>query len=502
MTPQTKITTAFLELIVQELETSYIEDDVHLTELTIFLVDLTPFRLRLSAETPFLIVSKENIQKLKRDQITEIVRQELYIRQERPGSAVILVEGDAEFLRPFGEDPFWAFIFDRRQMQSLLDHANPKRGLLESLREQIPLRFLSPYEPDQPVAGSQFHGRTTEINLILSYPDRSFSLEGGRRIGKTSLLKETQQQLKKRLPKEQHPRLVWYDFWGYSGIEPFIADVMRHFKETPRPARGTLVEYFPTFIKLMKKRYGGPIIFFLDEIDDLIEYERKSVFNLLLLFRRMATEQNCRCLVAGFRLLTAECYRHDTPLTFLQRLPLSNLTKAQSRAMLIEPMQNMGVDIQNAVFPEVLSDSGGHPQILQLYGQSFVELLDKEQTRKLTTKHVSQVKRTGVIHDRLVETLIDNTTDLEFAIVCSMANKDDFDMVAINEKLKEHGIEKSIKELQKICRSLEAIGIIRKQGQYAQVWQFAIPLQPALATLRASIVELAWEKALADEKER
>jgi hypothetical protein len=495
MVSETEISIKLLELVVHELESNYKLDDGHRSELDIYQVDLSPLRLRLTADTHFIIISQNNMKTRGQDGLIEIVRTELHLRLDRPGSDVLLVEGDAGFLEFFRQDPYWAVIFDQEQICTLLEHPNPKRGLLDALRDQIPLRFLSPYEPDQPVAASQFHGRTTEKNLILGYPERSFSLEGGRRIGKTSLLWECRHQMKQRLPKEHHLRLVWYDFWNYNGIEAFIADVMRHFNESPRPARGTLVDYFPTFIKLMKKKHGGTIIFFLDEVDDLIEYERKVGYQLLSMLRRMAIEQSCRCLLAGFRLLTDECYRYGTPLTFLQRLSLGNLTKSQARAMLVEPMQNMGVEIQRAVFPEILDDSGGHPQILQLYGQSLVELLDREETRVLKPRHVAQVKQTGVVHERLVETLIDNTTPLEFALVCSLANHTEFDINEIDNQLVSHGIDEDIKELRGICRSLEAIGVIRKQGQAAEVYRFAIPLQPALASRRKSLVELAWKKA-------
>jgi hypothetical protein len=487
--------TQFLELITHELETNFVEDDAHLTDLTIFLVDLANLRLRLSAAVPFIQVTQEDINRLGPGRVVETVRQELYVRQERPGSALILVDGAADFLRFFGHDPYWAVILDRERMTDLLNHPNPKRAFLETLREQIPLRFLSPYEPDQPVEGSQFHGRKSEINLVLTHPDRSFVIEGGRRIGKTSLMWETRRQMQKQLSREQLPRLVSYDFWNNTDVELFVADVMRHFGETPRPARGTLVDYFPHFIKLMKKRCGGRIVFFLDEVDDLIEQERRRGYPLLGLLRRMVTERSCRCLIAGFRLLTEERHRADTPLTFCQRLPLSNLPKDQARAMLVEPMQNMGVDLQKPVFPEILRDSGGHPQLLQLYGQSLINLLDEEETRTVTSRHVSLVKKTGVVYDRLVETLVDNTSDLELALVCSLANEDEFDMLDVNKQLETHGIHRSTKELFHIVRALEGIGVIRRSGQKAEAYQFAIPLQPALASRRQTIVKMVWQKA-------
>lgn len=491
---ETGLVKEFLDLIARELGTDYILSDVRLSDLSVYTVDLSPLRLRMSA-TPFIQVTADNIRRFGEETAIDLVRQELAVRQDAPGSAVVLVEQDGGFLDYLGRDPHWAAIIDEGVIQKIMHHPNPKRALLGILRAKIPLRFLSPYEPSEPVTSSQFYGRSSEVNLLLSHPKRSFAIEGGRRIGKTSLLKEVKRLLlDKFLPKEQAKRVVSYDFWGYNSEASFFEEVVRHFGEGfPKLVRPDFPSYFPRFMIRMKGIHGGPIIFMFDEVDDLIEYERKTNYHLLGLLKRIALAGDCRLLIAGFRDLSEEVNRFGTPLNFCQRLHLHNLTREQTMAMLRDPMASMGVKLQREVFPQILNDTGGHPQLVQLYGHALVEILDATGERTVTMAHIRRIKQTGRLYDSLVETLIDNTTDLEFALAYSLADREEFGLEEIDEILASHDIHLSLKQIHIICRTLESIGVISRRGQ-ADTYQFSIPLQPALAR-RLAEEDFVWRKA-------
>lgn len=492
---QASLISRFLDLVVRELGTNYKPSDERMSDLSVFTVDLSPLRLRLSTTTPFVQVTAHDIHRFGEETVADLVRQELIVRQDGPGSAVVLIERDGGFLSFLGKDPYWAVILDESVIRGIMEHSNPKRALLESLRARIPLRFLSPYEPNQPVTGSQFYGRASELNLLLTHHRRSFAIEGGRCIGKTSLLREAKRLLLNEvLPKEQTKRVVWYDFWGYKGEASFFEEVVRHFGEGfPKLVRPDFASYFPRFILRMKGIHGGPIIFVFDEVDDLIEYEKRANYHLLGLLKRIAQAGDCRLLVAGFRDLSDELNRHDTPLNFCRRLRLSNLTREQTMALLREPMASMGVRLQREVFPQVLNDTGGHPQLVQLYGQALVEILDRTGERRVTMAHVRQIKKEGRLYDSLVETLIDNTNDLEFALVCGLADRVEFGLEEIDEMLTSKEIRLDLKQIHRTCRTLESIGVISRKGG-ADTYQFSIPLQPALARKLAG-EDLVWRKA-------
>jgi hypothetical protein len=425
---QTDVVTTFLDYVTEQLGTNYWEADDRLSDLCVYLVDLSPMRLRWSI-TPVIGVTEDHIRRLGRDTVADLVRQEISLRQDVPASVIVLADTNVRFLHYLAKEPHWAAILDGCTAQDIMHHPNPKRAFLSSLRSNIPLRFLSPYEPNQPVSGSQFFGRSSEQNLIMSQPSRSFAIEGGRRIGKTSLLIEIKRMLLTRmLPKEQAKRVVWYDFWGYgqrSIVEPpeqlFFEDLVRHFGEGyPKLVRDDFASYFPRFVARMKANHGGPIIFLLDEVDDLIQQERQTGYPLLSLLKRTAHIGDCRVVMAGFRDLSKELTQHSTSLTFCQRVRLHNLTHDQTMALLRDPMASLGVGIQREVFPRILNDTGGHPQLVQLYGQALIEILDETRERTVTMAHVREVKRAGRLYDSLVETLIDNTSELEFALVHSL----------------------------------------------------------------------------------
>lgn len=62
-------------------------------------------------------------------------------------------------------------------------------------RSEMSGLMFSPYIRNQPVQGWRFFGRKKELGILVD-SEESFFVVGGRRIGKTSLLRETERQLK------------------------------------------------------------------------------------------------------------------------------------------------------------------------------------------------------------------------------------------------------------------------------------------------------------------
>jgi len=486
----------FIDTLTRQLETDYSLDHEKLSDLTVCLVDLSPLRLRFSPDTPFILISAENIVRFKELELYNLVAEELKVRQTLPGSAVVLIEGSGAFLEALGKDPYWAVIIDEEDINVIQKHNNPKRAIADLFRSLVPLRFLSPYEPFQSVIGSQFYGRTFEVNQILTRPRDSFAIFGGRKIGKTSLLKEIRRKLvTKLLPKEQIKRVIWYDFWGHKSDEAFYAEIVRHFGEGfPKLIRPDFASYFPRFIEKMKGTYGGPIFFFFDEVDDLILHERETNYQLLGLLKRIAQAGHCQLLMAGFRLLSEELNRHATPLNFMRPLSLSNLNREQTLSMIKDPMSSLSILIDRGVLSEILNNTGGHPHLVQVYGQSLIELLDKSDERKVTLNHLREIKQRGQLYDSLIDSLIENTSDLEFALVISLSDMEEFTLETIDSLLDEHNINLQVRQIRQICRSLENTGIIARRGN-SDNYQFSVPLQSALARSVAS-PEFVWRKAI------
>jgi hypothetical protein len=202
---------------------------------------------------------------------------------------------------------------------------------------------------------------------------------------------------------------------------------------------------------------------------------------------------DARIIIAGFRDLSEELNFHGTPLQFCHRLRLHNLASDQAKAMLREPMSNLGVRLQRDVYPKILKDTGGHPQLIQRYGQTLIEILDKTGERVINMSHIRQIKQRGDLYDALIEPLIDNTNALELSIVYSLSQHDEFSIEDIDCILNSHGLKLSTKRIHQVCRTLFNIGMIIRKGN-ANRYQFSIPLLPELAHQLAD-EEFIWRKA-------
>ena len=338
--------------------------------------------------------------------------------------------------------------------------------------------------------------RDSEKNTIIHHPNVSYSIEGGRRIGKTSLLLECLRDVRKRIPTDQGKRIFWYDFWKYKGEDDFFVNLVRHFDEGfPKLVKGNFSNYFCQFIHRMKKKYGGTLFFFFDEVDDLIDLERKTGYPLLGLFKRLQDEidKPCQIIMAGFRLLTEERTRYNSQISYLQPIQLGNLTRDAAIQMLRDPMASMGITIQRDVIPNFLQATGNHPFLIQIFGQALVEILDRNHMRQISLDHFFEARQGERIYSYLVENLIENTNDLELALLVSLANETVFDYEKIDSLLKLNQINIDFKHIARICKSFEAIGVISKRGSSTS-FQFSIPLQPALASEKIS-ENFLWEKA-------
>ena len=126
--PNTDQVSEFLDLIVRELGSQYHLSEDRLSDLTVYEVDLAPLRLRMSTRTPFIVVTDNDIHRHGHETVADLVRQELIVRQDTPGSAVVVAEQNGGFLRFLGKDPYWAAVFDSAVVKRITKHTNPVRG--------------------------------------------------------------------------------------------------------------------------------------------------------------------------------------------------------------------------------------------------------------------------------------------------------------------------------------------------------------------------------------
>ena len=169
---------------------------------------------------------------------------------------------------------------------------------------------------------------------------------GLRRIGKTSLLRETERILREQ---EESARVVYLECSDLLSTDDYIREVVRKLnpRELPRLELQKYVFFFPNFLERMSKQFKSKIIFLLDEVDNLVIMQRGD-WELFRMLRASANKGACQYIIAGFREAMREQYMLDSPFyNFAQEIRLSEFSRQQAHNLIVTPMENLRVRVRS-----------------------------------------------------------------------------------------------------------------------------------------------------------
>jgi hypothetical protein len=451
--------------------------------LRVFYVDLSPLRLRFSDRSPVIEVPRQETQKRSPEEILGTIKDIVLQLQVQARMPIILLEGrSAELRRLANEPPYYMVVLDEEDMTQVIGSRSPSDELLARIRYQVPLSFLSPYEVSAPVTGSQFFGRDYEIRTMLSHPDTCYTILGTRRIGKTSVLREVQRRIE-AAESEEVRRFLYYDCMAFTGKQAFFERVIsslysKEYNRLWRMGEGYL-GYFPQFMQRMKAMYKGTIVFFLDEIDNVLWFDRERSYELIRTFRACFQEGSCRFIFSGSREAQRELAKRDSPFNFSTDLILGSFTYDQAAEVVGVPMNNLGVKLvsRDQVIRRICWETAGHPNLIQHYCLALTRQLDETGTREIAPEHLTKLVEDESFRVRVLETFVFNTNDLEKAVAYAVADREHFSIEDVDRQMKRRRLLLTIWELEDACRKLEALGVVEQVGQ---VFRFTIPVFPQL----------------------
>lgn len=451
-------------------------------DFRVFYVDLSPLRLRFSDRTPMIEIPAETVMTRSPKEVLASLTDVILRLQFQRRIPIALVEGRSDSLRKaIQQSPYRVAMLDEEDMAEIADSGLPSDAILIRIRDQIPLAFLSPYEVSAPVTGGQFFGRDYEVRTILHHPQTCYSVIGSRRIGKTSVLKEVQRRL--LLSEACADRFLYYDCMSFDCKEDFfertISDLFpKEYRRLWRTGE-SYAAHFVQFVKRMKSVHQGPIIFFLDELDHMLEFDRKQGYELIGILRACFQEGSCRIIFSGFREALRELRETDSPLNFSTPLILSNFSESQAAELVQVPMNNLGVefDSQDQVVRRIYRETAGHPNVIQHYCLSVLRQLDESGIRTIAPENLARLADDESFRARVLETFVYNTNDLEKAVAYAVADLDLFSIEDVDLQMKRHRILLEIRDLEDACRKLESLGLVTQQHQN---YQFVIPVFPQL----------------------
>ncbi|WP_353643886.1 AAA family ATPase [Mesorhizobium sp. WSM2239] len=258
---------------------------------------------------------------------------------------------------------------------------SPREALRELLLQQTDLRKLSPFVVRGATPSRVFFGREEEeASLLSTLPTNSVALLGGRRIGKTSLLRHCQTRLQS------------------ADLRPFFGDcqTVRTWEDFGQMAQRAWEVKLPTqfrpqhlfsLIERLDDGSGRSIVLLLDEIDQLLQWDAQRSNDEVpeAFFRacRSISQQGLAQFVfSGERTIASRMSDASSPhWNFCKPLMLQQLSKGAADALITQPFEALGVALPEK---EGFADaawhvSDGHPELLQLLGDKVVSVVNQRE---------------------------------------------------------------------------------------------------------------------------
>ncbi len=447
----------------------------------IFQIDLSSWKLRLPSRTPVIWVKNKDLDGLSAQHVmqslADVVRERNLSRQ----IVLVLLDGNSYPLMKHKTSLNYNLVLiGAEEQKNVCQSRRPSGELLDLISVQVPISFLSPYETRAPVTGSRFFGREQEISRILANPDSNHAILGIRRIGKTSLLRETERILKER---EEAARVVYLECSDLLSSDDYIREVVRKLnpRELPRLHMQKYVFFFPNFLERMSKLLKAKIIFLLDEVDNLVIMQRGD-WELFRMLRASSNKGACQYILAGFREAMQEQYMLDSPFyNFAQEIRLNEFSRQQARELIVTPMENLRVRFRNEdeVVSRIYEETAGHPNLIQYYCLILLRHLDMSGSREISPDSLFDVYADEGFTSHLLTSFMQNTENREKALIYAILMSAErggakgFSQEEIDAVLRKGGIILTQRAIDEACNVLTLAGIIHRKGQ---VYRFTSPV--------------------------
>lgn len=444
----------------------------------LYYLNLSSWKLRLSGRTPVVWVRRDEAESYSAKHLVDSLRDVIRIQGLRRDPLLVLFDGDPAPARAYTdtlEDRMRIVVIGPEDQTRMLNSRRPTGDLRDIISSQLPISLLAPYETAAPVTDSRFFGREFEVARILNNPETNFVILGIRRIGKTSLLKEIERQLRERDEDSDCNHIVYLDCSDLFSAEDYIREVVRKLnpKELPR-LHLQYAFFFPDFLERMSRMYRRKLVFLLDEIDNLILLQR-GTWDLFRMLRASTNKGFCQYVMAGFREAMEEKGLIDSPLfNMAQDIRLNEFKRKQAQELIVVPMENLGVHFRgrDEIVERIYAETAGHPNLIQYYCTVLLRSLDLDSSgrREISPDHLIDVYRDEDFKNYLLTSFMQNTKNREKALIYVLLIERNggglasFTQEHMDNALRRHKIRLAQAEIENACTVLKLAGIFRQIG--------------------------------------
>lgn len=310
-------------------------------------------------------------------------------------------------------------ILDVQQLMRLAGTKAPRRVLMSAVREQADLSKANPFVVLGATPPPMFFGRGDEeatVTALLN--DNSAALIGGRRTGKTSLLRRIERTLTSEgwivLYADLQSVTDWEDFADLASMQ-WELDIPIDF----RPAR------IAHIVREIRERHReGPIVLLMDEVDQFLRWDQTHSSPLVpegffRACRALSQQGDAQFVLAGERAIAGQLWSPDSPhWNFCRPVPVRQLARNDADQLLVEPLKHLEVrldDLKRSL-DYTWQRTSGHPHLVQYIGAQLVRLLNErgpENRGTLDLADIELVTGTKTYRDQYIGTYRGQATPLE-----------------------------------------------------------------------------------------
>lgn len=353
-------------------------------------------------------------------------------------------------------------VLDGADIRRLLDARDPSRRLVELILDQVDLTVVSPYVTSGPVPENMFFGREYELKTIVrTVRERNFAIIGGRKIGKTSVLARVHHLLKNS--PEHYP--LYLDCQAVHNHEEFFSAVNTMWQVTmPSPTP----EGFRAMARDIAAQANHRIVVMLfDEIDDLLAHDIANGERLFRILRALSQEEKTRFVFCGEKTLNAALHNPNLVFfNFCNLLPLSYLMRDEARRVITDPMQDMGIllEEEKILADRIVDIAAGHPNIVQYICQKLIERINARRERVITRMDVSAFAQSAQFAEYFAEVSWGAASPLERLITLLMLDHPEVTPGEMAEMLRARELRVPPAQLEMAFNDLSLFSILRRDG--------------------------------------
>lgn len=343
--------------------------------------------------------------------------------------------------------------------------AGARSFVTQRIVQAVDLSLISPFVSEGPTSPAMFFGREAEIRRIMEQVGRqSFALVGGRKAGKTSILRRLDLLL------AGTSAVAYLDCQAHPDRADFLAYVAAMSNQDFGPGARGIASAERTLSRYLEQIMPNGGMILLDEVDDLFLADSRASDHPHVLsraFRSISQRGAASIVVTGERALYSLTRDPTSPhWNFCTPIVIGPLNDDAARDLLLEPLSTLGVDIQTAAVELALETTARHPNLLQYMGDQLIQRLAPQSTGgqrlDVIEEDVESLSGSPTYRQRFTTTFWSQATSLEKWLSVRLSADEAKTLQELTDELRTDGAKVRASAVEDALSYLELYTIVRQ----------------------------------------